>query len=604
MSSPAAGSVVTSTSRSRASCWCGTAVAPADDLDRDRSAGVLERRATVASRARSSYGVGAGLDLDDHEAVGLHEADRDDAGEPAQLQLELVEAHDASRLAGRRAVACVDGAAPSAPSASISSCERRVVERRVEVEAGVGRRAGRARRRGAGDARRAAPGGRSPGTSTTSAASSSAYRSTSSSSARYTVAMPGPDAAGFDERLDRSVDRRLPLSPPRRDARRCDATIPRPAGRLDDPRASRTNRPEESGPPHYDAAMHGERRRAPSGSPRPLVIRDQILAALARRARRGRLPRAAGRRRADAAEGRRPRRLHHQRRPAARQAGRAAAARRRRPSSSTRSSGRAPPHLERVEIAGPGFLNFFLAPTWLHEVLRAVVAQGERYGHGHALDGPAHQPRVRVGQPHRAAARRRRALGRGRRRDRQPARGAGREVHREYYLNDAGQPARHVRARRCIARYRGRGAARGRLPGRVPRRDGRASCGPSSATTSPRSRRASGATATIVAGAPATTSAASACTSTRGSPSARCTSAGDVDARARRPAARAASCTSTTAPRGCAPTDFGDQRDRVLVKSDGATTYLLQRPRVPPRQVRPRAGSTSSTSGAPTTTAR
>src|SRR5262249_54086676 len=44
-----------------------------------------------------------------------------------------------------------------------------------------------------------------------------------------------------------------------------------------------------------------------------------------------------------------------------------------------------PPHLERVEIAGPGFLNLYLAPTWLHEVLRAVVAQGERYGHGRAL---------------------------------------------------------------------------------------------------------------------------------------------------------------------------------------------------------------------------
>src|SRR5262249_44372464 len=31
-----------------------------------------------------------------------------------------------------------------------------------------------------------------------------------------------------------------------------------------------------------------------------------------------------------------------------------------------------PPHLERVEVAGPGFLNLHLAPTWLHEVLLAV----------------------------------------------------------------------------------------------------------------------------------------------------------------------------------------------------------------------------------------
>ena len=30
-----------------------------------------------------------------------------------------------------------------------------------------------------------------------------------------------------------------------------------------------------------------------------------------------------------------------------------------------------------VEIAGPGFVNFHLAPTWLHDVLREVVDAGE-----------------------------------------------------------------------------------------------------------------------------------------------------------------------------------------------------------------------------------
>ena len=38
------------------------------------------------------------------------------------------------------------------------------------------------------------------------------------------------------------------------------------------------------------------------------------------------------------------------------------------------------PHLAKVEIAGPGFLNLFLAPTWLHDVLRDVVAAGDGYG--------------------------------------------------------------------------------------------------------------------------------------------------------------------------------------------------------------------------------
>ncbi|HLF41596.1 MAG TPA: arginine--tRNA ligase, partial [Acidimicrobiia bacterium] len=46
-----------------------------------------------------------------------------------------------------------------------------------------------------------------------------------------------------------------------------------------------------------------------------------------------------------------------------------------------------PAHLERVEIAGPGFLNLHLAPTWLHDVLRAVVAAGDTYGRGDALAG-------------------------------------------------------------------------------------------------------------------------------------------------------------------------------------------------------------------------
>ncbi|MFN8053057.1 MAG: arginine--tRNA ligase [Acidimicrobiales bacterium] len=35
-----------------------------------------------------------------------------------------------------------------------------------------------------------------------------------------------------------------------------------------------------------------------------------------------------------------------------------------------------PAHVERVELAGPGFVNFHLRPTWLHEVLRSVVAAG------------------------------------------------------------------------------------------------------------------------------------------------------------------------------------------------------------------------------------
>ena len=36
-----------------------------------------------------------------------------------------------------------------------------------------------------------------------------------------------------------------------------------------------------------------------------------------------------------------------------------------------------PEHVDRVEVAGPGFVNFHLRPAWLHDVLAAVVAEGE-----------------------------------------------------------------------------------------------------------------------------------------------------------------------------------------------------------------------------------
>lgn len=39
------------------------------------------------------------------------------------------------------------------------------------------------------------------------------------------------------------------------------------------------------------------------------------------------------------------------------------------------------PVVERVEIAGPGFINFHLSPTWLQDTVREVLARGERFGH-------------------------------------------------------------------------------------------------------------------------------------------------------------------------------------------------------------------------------
>jgi len=42
-----------------------------------------------------------------------------------------------------------------------------------------------------------------------------------------------------------------------------------------------------------------------------------------------------------------------------------------------RLSAEPPPHVEAVEVAGPGFVNFRLRRSWLHEVARIVVTEGE-----------------------------------------------------------------------------------------------------------------------------------------------------------------------------------------------------------------------------------
>jgi len=52
-----------------------------------------------------------------------------------------------------------------------------------------------------------------------------------------------------------------------------------------------------------------------------------------------------------------------------------------------------PPHVSSVEVAGPGFVNFHLHDTWLHDVLRDVVEQGET---GYARTDDGHGVKVNV----------------------------------------------------------------------------------------------------------------------------------------------------------------------------------------------------------------
>src|SRR6185436_17193774 len=45
------------------------------------------------------------------------------------------------------------------------------------------------------------------------------------------------------------------------------------------------------------------------------------------------------------------------------------------------------PEVERVDVAGPGFLNVFLSPAWCAGSLRDVLAAGAGYGRGAEMTG-------------------------------------------------------------------------------------------------------------------------------------------------------------------------------------------------------------------------
>ncbi len=114
-----------------------------------------------------------------------------------------------------------------------------------------------------------------------------------------------------------------------------------------------------------------------------------------------------------------------------------------------------PPHLQRVEVAGPGFVNLHLTPGWLYDTLTEVVDRGEtgyarsEIGAGEKVQiefisanptGPLH-----VGNGWWGAYGD--AMGRVMTR-------CGWQVHREYYVNDTGGQIR-VLGESLLARRRG-----------------------------------------------------------------------------------------------------------------------------------------------------
>ena len=125
-----------------------------------------------------------------------------------------------------------------------------------------------------------------------------------------------------------------------------------------------------------------------------------------------------------------------------------------------------PAHVTGVDLAGPGFVNFHLAPTWLHDVLTEVVEQGtDRYaspdlGHGEKVQlefvsanptGPIHVGNGWFASYGDALAR---LLTR-----------TGHQVSREYYVNDTGGQIRKLGAS-LLAHHKGEPVPEDGYPGR------------------------------------------------------------------------------------------------------------------------------------------
>jgi arginyl-tRNA synthetase len=97
----------------------------------------------------------------------------------------------------------------------------------------------------------------------------------------------------------------------------------------------------------------------------------------------------------------------------------------------------AAPFLARAEVAGPGFINLWTTDEWLHDVLRRIVAEGDRYGAGEPTGERVQVEFVSANPtgPLTIGHARNAAIGDALAR---LLAFAGHEVEREYYFNDAG----------------------------------------------------------------------------------------------------------------------------------------------------------------------
>ena len=102
--------------------------------------------------------------------------------------------------------------------------------------------------------------------------------------------------------------------------------------------------------------------------------------------------------------------------------------------------------VERAEVAGPGFVNFWLAPAWFGEALGEILAAGTGYGGGSAEAPEKVQVEMVSANPTgpiTVASARNGAIGDSVARQLEFA---GHDVAREYYYNDAGAQMERFRA--------------------------------------------------------------------------------------------------------------------------------------------------------------
>ena len=308
--------------------------------------------------------------------------------------------------------------------------------------------------------------------------------------------------------------------------------------------------------------------RAESRSARRAARRGRAAPPRLDRRRRRREARASsGRRSPSSATTRRTRRCCSRRSPARRRA--------RSPSGCASELERAlGASAERIEVAGPGFLNLFLSDRWHREATAALLAAGDRLGAAGAGARRAGPGRVRERQPDRPGdrgerpRRRLRRLARARARARR-ARGRARVLRQR--RRHPGAPVRRV--------GRGADARRASRPRTATRASTSASWPRSSAANGvepgrPRRARSAAATEAMRDADRGDAWSASASTTTPGRRSARCATPGAVERALERAARRAATSTSSEGAVWLRTTEFGDDKDRVLIRADGEPTYF------------------------------